>query len=566
MFVADNRIPSVDRPPESRRRRWPRLALVSVALVGAALRVGAAWRPISDLLVGAVSDDAFYYFTIARNIVAGQGITFDGERVTNGFHPLWLAIVTGLAAIVPDRETLVHAALTVSALLGAATAVVIYAVIARLTGNLWAAVLGSAFYALHPYLITESVNGLETQLAVFAFAVTVLLFVRLHTSHPVERRHYLALGVATGLTVLARTDMALALAPMLVWTAVRQRAHTTSWLPGAVAAFAIVAPWLVWMLASFGTVIQVSGIAVPDFARQRFLEINGDAIGTQLLRSLSVTSQALFRQLPDLYFAPVPWLRLPVLAALALGVASMIRVPMPVGAVHRRNLRLLAPAAAGVLLTLLFHTAVRWHVREWYFAAVPPLVAMGLGAALARATWRRSGRGVALTYAGGVLVIAALYGPWQAAAFAQPLPHKRNMLETARWIAGNVPQDASIGSFNAGIFGYFSERKVVNLDGVVNEDAYRARKAGRMLEYVCVEAPVTHLVDVNISRQWNHVSCPGDDPCRSFETITTIGTKLGYLGGGQLDVLALKTSAGRCSELPRAATVDEPAAASGTAH
>ncbi len=39
-----------------------------------------------------LTDDAFYYFKTAQNIVEGNGITFDGLSPTNGFHPLWMLI------------------------------------------------------------------------------------------------------------------------------------------------------------------------------------------------------------------------------------------------------------------------------------------------------------------------------------------------------------------------------------------------------------------------------------------------------------------------------------------
>ena len=50
---------------------------------------------ISDsgyLLNWYTSDDSYYYFKTAQNIVSGKGITFDGINPTNGFHPLWMAI------------------------------------------------------------------------------------------------------------------------------------------------------------------------------------------------------------------------------------------------------------------------------------------------------------------------------------------------------------------------------------------------------------------------------------------------------------------------------------------
>jgi hypothetical protein len=48
------------------------------------------------------ADDAFYYFKIAQNIVNAHTVTFDGQSVTNGFHPLWLVVITPLFLISSD--------------------------------------------------------------------------------------------------------------------------------------------------------------------------------------------------------------------------------------------------------------------------------------------------------------------------------------------------------------------------------------------------------------------------------------------------------------------------------
>ena len=60
------------------------------------LRLGHAWSDIEHIVLRCTSDDAFYYFRIAHNIATGRGVTFDGEILTNGFHPLWMALVTPL--------------------------------------------------------------------------------------------------------------------------------------------------------------------------------------------------------------------------------------------------------------------------------------------------------------------------------------------------------------------------------------------------------------------------------------------------------------------------------------
>jgi hypothetical protein len=48
-------------------------------------------------------------------------------------------------------------------------------------------------------------------------------------------------------------------------------------------------------------------------------------------------------------------------------------------------------------------------------------------------------------------------------------------IQAADWIRGNTAASDRIGSWNAGTFGYFSHRTVVNLDGLVNDVHYLQR-------------------------------------------------------------------------------------------
>lgn len=53
--------------------------------------------------------DAYYYFTISRNIASGSGSTFDGVSVTTGFHPLWLGISAGVHYVFNDAVSFHYA-------------------------------------------------------------------------------------------------------------------------------------------------------------------------------------------------------------------------------------------------------------------------------------------------------------------------------------------------------------------------------------------------------------------------------------------------------------------------
>jgi hypothetical protein len=61
--------------------------------------VFSAVSPIK-LIINFTHDDAYFYIKIADNISMGIGSTFDGINTTNGYHPLWLIIITALYFIV----------------------------------------------------------------------------------------------------------------------------------------------------------------------------------------------------------------------------------------------------------------------------------------------------------------------------------------------------------------------------------------------------------------------------------------------------------------------------------
>ena len=232
---------------------------------------------------------------------------------------------------------------------------------------------------------------------------------------------------------------------------------------------------------------------------------------------------------------------------------------------------MLALPLAGVLAALLFHSAIRWHLRPWYFGPMGLFgtIALGITLAYVAAVVRntkfagllsrlkpvgsteeiktplaiRQPVGMSLSRSSMVAgvyllafvailsVLAVRTNQW-----IDPLPHRVNQLEAAEWLEANTDERARIGSFNAGIVGYFSERTVINLDGAVNNKAYEARRDRLLLGYICDEK-IEYLVDLKLDL-WIGMSCP-DQPTLRFERVATVGVLLGYFGGGQVNILRL---------------------------
>lgn len=156
------------------------------------------------------NDDAFYYFTVARNIAEGNGVTFDGLNPTNGFHPLWLLLnipVFALARINPVLP--LRVLILVSALLHAGSGILLFRLGKRFFAA-WIAVLIALGWVLFPPIHHLTAQG-GVEAGLNAFFVT-LLWKRLsafNTQEAINQRDLnkiVGLGVLATLTIFSRLD------------------------------------------------------------------------------------------------------------------------------------------------------------------------------------------------------------------------------------------------------------------------------------------------------------------------------------------------------------------------
>lgn len=140
-----------------------------------------AWRMLKhfdvvNLIRDASLDDAFYYFQIARNFADGQFSTFDGINRTNGYHPVWMLLITPFYWVF-DPETALFGIKAFEIML-VAGGVSLIALAARLARLPWI-LLFAAPAAL--YGRRELTAGVEAAAALFflgALFLAVILFTR----------------------------------------------------------------------------------------------------------------------------------------------------------------------------------------------------------------------------------------------------------------------------------------------------------------------------------------------------------------------------------------------------
>jgi hypothetical protein len=84
--------------------------------------------------------------------------------------------------------------------------------------------------------------------------------------------------------------------------------------------------------------------------------------------------------------------------------------------------------------------------------------------------------------AGAALYLAAFSFMAWTCAFHSTATY--GFFDVATWVQKNTAEDEVIGVFQGGAIGYFSGRRVINLDGKVNHEAGAALRDGRLEEYV----------------------------------------------------------------------------------
>ncbi len=199
-----------------------------------------ALAPEDTLLKWFSSDDGFFYFQVARHILSGVGISFDGISLTNGFHPLWLLLCLPIFSlgrgdlIVPLRVVV-----GVFGLLQFLTMLVIYRTLAKQTSRNLAFLL-AAFLGLNWVTYNNLfTGGLESALAFFLVVCLWSAGLAFSTASPKKPSKLVWIGLLAGLTVLSRLDTIFLAVFLGVWLVLDSECDALEMLADALLALVI---------------------------------------------------------------------------------------------------------------------------------------------------------------------------------------------------------------------------------------------------------------------------------------------------------------------------------------
>ena len=284
----------------STEKRW----LWGLSFIAFASHAALAFRSNALITLRPYGDDAFYVFSIARNLAFGRGASVDGIHLTNGFQPLIAFIYAPIFWLCSPNDWLaIRWTLVLSGLISAVS-VWLLAVLVRslirevreLPYHLTAPVISAIFWACSISLFNQTTTGLETGLYSLLLLAVILVWVsgfgtalqvpspapdfpplssrggsQVPGTAPVTRsrnpipytrtiRNCL-FGLLLGITVLTRIDAAILVAILAAAIVLR---HGEKWKDAITIsgiALLVSLPWWIFNVAHFGSLMPISGQA-----------------------------------------------------------------------------------------------------------------------------------------------------------------------------------------------------------------------------------------------------------------------------------------------------------------
>ncbi len=387
-------------------------------------------------------DDPFITFRYADNLRSGLGFVYNpGERVLSTTTPLYALLLAGSSYLWPN--------LPCSSNLISAFSLALGGLFLYLIGQAWkeplAGLVAALLFPFFPLMV--STFGAETCFYVMLSLGAFAFYAR-------DQYHW-AMALAA-LATLTRTDGVLVAAILGLDYFIRQR--RIPWRPLLLYVL-LITPWYIFSWGYFGSPFPVT-LAAKQHQGQMAIS---DSFAYGFLRLLKGYGKH-----------PIYWLQ-GGLALVGAGYALL------------RARRWLPLLSWGVLY-FLSYVILGVSRYFWYYAPLVPvfLAAVGLGVA---AIWQ--GFLPVLTgkrrYVGaGALVILLAAFFWRQGKglyYIYHHPDKRVDIyrQVGTWLDENTPPEASVGTLEVGIIGYYAHRRMIGFAGLIQPDV--ARQMGEETTY-----------------------------------------------------------------------------------
>ena len=400
---------------------------------------------------GSILEDALITYKYAVNLAAGVGFAYNSGEIVQGtttpLHTILCALICKLAGA--NALMAVNAAFM--AIAGAAAGGFTYVAMRDAGTGRRAASVALVVFFLHPLILSHAIGGMETPL--------VILFMA-SSWWAVGRKRIVLAAALCSLLALTRID-SLAWTGILVVQVARTSRRDAALI--AVVALAVTAAWLGFAVWLFGSALPHSAIAKRVIQPDSSLVARAAAWGRMGATGMS----AGFRALPA--------------AGLALFVIGVGRI------IAERSRKALDPVVVyavvfPVALFVVSAPTFSWYVTPVGWASIV-VAAQALdfeGVVTPRLRFL-SARPVVVLVALGVIVAGSL-AVLPRSVRGMRIDQENNdgfRAEVGRWLAVTSPRGASVAMEAIGYEGFYCNRRVIDLAGLISPEVVKVRQESR---------------------------------------------------------------------------------------
>jgi hypothetical protein len=422
------------------KRNYPYYLVGIVALLAASL-----YLAVSEGMngTGYPLDDAWIHQTYARNLAnSGEWAFLPGQVSGGSTSPLWtLLLVPGHWLEIPQWWTYM---LGIACMIGVAILAMIYFKQNTEKPPLIFMLGVGLFFATEWHLLWASVSGMET---IFYISIIMLFFVLLQK----PKLRWIS-GILVGVAIWIRPDGLLLFGPWL-WVNLLsnmswKEKFSTLWR--GLTGFAII--FIIYLTFNY----SVAGTVWPNtfYAKQS--------------EYLILRETSLFSRIVKL--SSLPW----------VGGSSVLLPGLLVELVHIIKRKEVNNSAAflwaiGYIGVYTFMLPVTYQHGRYIMPAMPVLFLLSLIGLRIGIKWLNNAifwrRIVKNTWIAVLSVLAVIFLVKGALVYAEDVAIiNTEMVTTAKWVSTNTDQEALIAAHDIGALGYFGQRSIIDLAGLITPE------------------------------------------------------------------------------------------------
>lgn len=426
------------------------------------------WMMDFRRILSVTPDDAAYFFKIAENVAVGDGLTYDGINKTNGFQPLWLYFLIPVYYIYKGSpENLFRISLILQLVLLTSSAILTYSILSKFFTRSVSLISSILFFV---FVFFRSANGMESALLIFMLSVLFAYGSKGQVFILQRPGRQFLFGVFLGLVMLSRLDtIFLAICiyiflflKLLIKTKERQR-DCIRLLMIMTGSTIIISPYLIYNYFNFGSIIPISGALKSSFPH---ISLSGYALSRLGKNSLPI------------------FLGCGYLLWFFLRIKKLDEYKS-----SRQYFRLSMAIMSGAVLLHSLHTILfmKWAIFNWHFIPYVFFGSIVISEPIYYFFFQNPLKIYRLLYWLGIVMLVLYVGLKIHNRYDTPRGggFRVASYKAALWARENTNKTDIFAMKDAGNFGFFSLRSVINLDGIVNNFEYQdALKDQRLKEYL----------------------------------------------------------------------------------